>query len=206
MEVHIVRGRKAIEGAEIGRGWQTPPKCDETHLMSLVARGDRRAFESLYRLYHRRLARFLSNLLRKAELVEEVVNDTLLAVWRRPDSFSGKSKLSTWIFAIAYRKALRARSRFDEPLEESDAESRASEEAGPEQRLGRGQTHEALRVAIASLSADHRAVVHLTYFQELGYKEIAEIMDCPVDTVKTRMFYARRHLKNALCGSLADWL
>ena len=129
-----MRGCKATEGAEIETGWQTPSKCDETHLMGLVARGDRRAFESLYRSYHLRLARFLSNLLRKPELVEEVVNDTLLAVWRRPDSFSGKSKLSTWIFAIAYHKALRARSRLDEPLEGSDTESRASEEAGPEQQ------------------------------------------------------------------------
>lgn len=201
-----MRGCKATEGAEIETGWQTPSKCDETHLMGLVARGDRRAFESLYRSYHLRLARFLSNLLRKPELVEEVVNDTLLAVWRRPDSFSGKSKLSTWIFAIAYHKALRARSRLDEPLEGSDTESRASEEAGPEQQLRRGETREALLAAMGTLSDDHRAVVHLTYFQELGYKEIAEIMDCPVDTVKTRMFYARRHLKNALSGSLADWL
>src|ERR1700734_1756714 len=141
MEVYIVRGRKAIEGAEIEREWQTPPKCDETHLMSLVARGDRHAFESLYRLYHRRLARFLSNLLRKSELVEEVVNDTLLAVWRRPDSFSGKSKLSTWIFAIAYRKALRARTRYDEPVDDKEMEMLASDEAGPEQRLGHRQVH-----------------------------------------------------------------
>jgi RNA polymerase sigma factor (sigma-70 family) len=205
MEVHILRSREATEGAQIGTGLQAPPKCDDMHLMSRVALGDRNAFESLYRLYHRRVARFLSNLLRKPELVEEVVNDTLLAVWRRPEGYSGKSKLSTWIFAIAYRKALRARSRFDEPLEQSDTEPRASDEAGPEQQLRRGQTHAALLGAMDSLSADHRAVVHLTYFQELGYNEIAQIMDCPVDTVKTRMFYARRYLKSALSGSLADW-
>lgn len=201
-----MRGRKATEGAEVNTGWQTPPKCDETHLMTLVARGDRRAFEGLYRLYHRRVARFLSNLLRKPEIIEEVVNDTLLAVWRNPGAYSGRSKPSTWIFAIAYRKALRARSRFDEPAEEANAELRESEEVGPEQQAGRGQIHEALLGAMAALSADHRAVVHLTYFQELGYREIAEIMDCPVDTVKTRMFYARRHLKNTLSGNLTDWL
>ena len=201
-----MRSREATEGAQIGTELQAPPKCDDMHLMSRVALGDRNAFESLYRLYHRRVARFLSNLLRKPELVEEVVNDTLLAVWRRPEGYSGKSKLSTWIFAIAYRKALRARSRFDEPLEQLDTEPRASDEAGPEQQLRRGQTHAALLGAMDSLSADHRAVVHLTYFQELGYNEIAQIMDCPVDTVKTRMFYARRYLKSALSGSLADWL
>jgi RNA polymerase sigma-70 factor (ECF subfamily) len=59
---------------------------------------------------------------------------------------------------------------------------------------------------MASLSADHRAVVELTYFQDLSYREIAEIMECPVDTVKTRMFYARRQLKRCLDGELPDWI
>ena len=66
--------------------------------------------------------------------------------------------------------------------------------------------HDALITAMSSLSAEHRAVVDLTYFHELGYREIAEIMDCPVDTVKTRMFHARRKLKAAMPGSFADWL
>jgi RNA polymerase sigma-70 factor (ECF subfamily) len=56
------------------------------------------------------------------------------------------------------------------------------------------------------LSADHRAVLDLTYFHDVGYREIAEIMDCPVGTVKTRMYHARRHLKDMLAGRLADWL
>ncbi len=60
--------------------------------------------------------------------------------------------------------------------------------------------------AMGQLSSDHRTVVDLTYFHEIGYREIAEIMDCPVDTVKTRMFHARRHLKTMLAGRLADWL
>jgi RNA polymerase sigma factor (sigma-70 family) len=184
----------------------SPDPRDEARLLKRVAAGDRRAFEELYRIYHPRLTRFLSNLLRKPELVEEVLNDTLLAVWRQPDSYSGASKLSTWIFAIAYRKALRARARLDEPVEDPDADSRPSEEPGPEQHLGRQQVQRVLLEAMAGLSADHRAVVDLTYFHEFGYKDIAEIMACPVDTVKTRMFHARRNLRNAMAGCLADWL
>lgn len=183
-----------------------PTPDDEARLIRRVASGERGAFEELYRSYHPRLTRFLSNMLRKPELVEEVLNDTLLAVWRRPDSYSGASKLSTWIFAIAYRKALRARSRFDEPVEDKEMDARASEEAGPEQHLGHKQIQEVLMGAMEGLSADHRAVVDLTYFHEIGYKDIAEIMDCPVDTVKTRMFHARRNLRGALTGRLADWL
>jgi RNA polymerase sigma-70 factor (ECF subfamily) len=66
--------------------------------------------------------------------------------------------------------------------------------------------HDALLRAMDQLSADHRAVVDLTYFPGMGYREIAEIVDCPVDTVKTRMFHARRRLRQAIPGQLADWL
>jgi len=182
-------------------GAATRAAMDEARLLPRIVDGDRRAFEVLYRLYHPRLTRFLSGLMRKPELVEEVLNDTMMAVWRRPEGYSGESKLSTWIFAIAYRKALRARSRFDEPVED-----KVSEEAGPEQQLDRRQVQKALLGAMAQLSADHRTVVDLTYFHEFGYKEIAEIMACPVDTVKTRMFHARRNLKTVLAGGLTDWL
>jgi RNA polymerase sigma-70 factor (ECF subfamily) len=179
---------------------------DEARLMRRVACGERGAFEELYRLYHPRLTRFLSNMLRKPELVEEVLNDALMVVWKSPQSYKGAAKLSTWIFTIAYRKALRARSRWDEPIEDSDAEARPSDDVGPEQHLGQRQVQKVLLSAMAGLSADHRTVVDLTYFHEMGHREIAEIMACPVDTVKTRAFHARRHLKNALAGTLADWL
>lgn len=179
---------------------------DEAQLIVRIRARDLRAFESLYRRYHPRLARFLTNLLRRPHLVEEVLNDTMLVVWNRPDSYNGASRLSTWIFAIGYRKALKALRRYDDPLEDVQAESRASAEPGPEIQLGRRQAHEALLGAMGELSPDHRAVVDLTYFHEMGYREIAEIMDCPVDTVKTRMFYARRHLKRVLAGALTDWV
>jgi RNA polymerase sigma factor (sigma-70 family) len=201
----MVRSQGAAKSGGIDATALTSPH-DEARLIGQVARGERGAFEALYRLYHPRLTRFLSNLLRKPELVEEVLNDTLMAVWRSPDSYNGASKLSTWIFAIAYRKALRARSRLDEPMEDSGAESRPSDEAGPEQQLGQRQVQKVLLSAMDGLSATHRTVVDLTYFHDMGHREIAEIMACPVDTVKTRVFHARGYLKNALAGCLADWL
>ena len=175
----------------------------EAALFERVAARDLRAFESLYRLYHPRLARFLSAMTRRPALVEEVLNDTLYAVWRRPEAFHGKSKLSTWIFAIAYRKALKAMNRQDEPvLDDSWVALTPSDEAGPDQRLEDRETHAILARAIDELSPDHRAVVNLCYFQEMPYREIAEIVGCPVDTVKTRMFHARRHLKSRLAGDI----
>jgi RNA polymerase sigma-70 factor (ECF subfamily) len=179
---------------------------DDTHLIRRIIGKDLRAFEDLYRSYHPRLTRFLKNMLRSAPTVEEVLNDTMLVVWTHPDRYNGKSKVSTWIFAIAYRKALKALRRFDEPVEDKSAELRESEEAGPEQQLGQRQVQQALLKAMGELSHEHRSVVDLTYFHGAGYREIAEIMACPVDTVKTRMFHARRHLKSKLSGQLTDWL
>lgn len=91
-------------------------------------------------------------------------------------------------------------------VEEDRSELLPSSDATPEERSGETRSREALAAAIGVLSATHRAVVNLTYYQGFGYREIAEIMDCPVDTVKTRMFHARRHLKQSLAGDLADWL
>jgi RNA polymerase sigma-70 factor (ECF subfamily) len=175
-------------------------------LLGRIAEGDARAFEVLYRGYHSRLERFLANLVRKPEVVEELINDTMLAVWRGAEAYSGASKVSTWIFAIAYRKALRARQRLDEPVADVDAETRPSLEPGPEQQLDRTELRRRLLAAMDGLSANHRAVVDLTYFHDFDCREVAEIMGCPVDTVKTRMFHARRCLRSALAGDLTDWL
>ncbi|HLZ77912.1 MAG TPA: sigma-70 family RNA polymerase sigma factor [Sphingomonas sp.] len=183
-----------------------PSAEDDARLVTRIRARDLRAFEELYRNYHPRLSRFLTNLIHRPPLIEEVLNDTMLVVWDKPDSFNGASKLSTWIFAIAYRKAMKAVRRCDEPIEDKQAETRVSPDAAPDQRLGQQQAQAALLGAIGGLSPDHRAVVDLCYFHEIGYREIAEIMDCPVDTVKTRMFHARRHLKRMLAGELADWL
>ena len=190
---------------DAGRPGQPSPR-DDVRLIARVAAGDLRAFETLYKAYHGRLSHFLIRMVRRPVVVEEVVNDTMLVVWNRADTYNGQSKVSTWIFAIAYRRALKALRRMDEPMEDIYADRRPSEEAGPEQQLGQRQMRGVLNGAMETLSHDHRAVVHLAYYQELGYREIAEIMDCPVDTVKTRMYHARRNLRTQLAGELTDWL
>ena len=179
---------------------------DDARLMARIRAREIDAFEELYRDYHGRLTRFLYNLVRRPQLVEEVLNDTLMVVWDKPESFNGASKLSTWIFAIAYRKAMKAVRRQDEPVEDPWAEERVSPDASPEDELGRQKIQLLLTRAMSELSPEHRAVVDFTYFHEMGYREIAAIMGCPVDTVKTRMFHARRNLRRRLAGELPDWL
>jgi len=177
----------------------------ERRLLGQIAARQLPAFEALYREYHPRLTRFLDRMTRRANLVDELLNDTMLVVWNRAERYNGQCKVSTWIFAIAYRKALKALERLDEPLEDDDADLRWSGEPGPEQQLGLQQLQLALQRALAALSTEQRAVVALTYFHGADYREIAQIVDCPVDTVKTRMFHARRRLKTLLGGRLEDW-
>ncbi|HEX4742573.1 MAG TPA: sigma-70 family RNA polymerase sigma factor [Caulobacteraceae bacterium] len=179
---------------------------DEGSLVGRVAEGDQRAFDALYRLYLPRLRRFLGTMLSSPPMVEEVLDDTMFVVWTRSSSFDGASKVSTWIFSIAYRTGLSALRRRRETQSDDAQDERPSPDQGPEEQLAGKHARRAILRAMDRLSPEHRAVVDLTYFHELGYREIAQIVGCPVETVKTRMHYARRRLRHSMSGRLADWL
>ena len=182
--------------------------AEDRRLVACVCAHELAAFETLYRRYHPRLCRFLHRMLRPEHLVEEVLNDTLYVVWNQAERFNGTSKVSTWIFAIAYRKALKALSRHDDPLPECDEDDQAVADATerPEARMSLSQARAAIDAALRGLSVDQRAAVELTYFHGFSYPEIAAIVDGPTDTVKTRMFHARKRLRTAFGGQLDDWL
>jgi len=167
-------------------------------LIGRVAAGDLHAFETLFRIYHPRLDRFLSLMTARRTLVEEVLNDTMFVVWRRSRTYNGQSKVSTWIFAIAYRTALKALRDQDEPVETDPADELSSEDPGPEQQLMAEQIRAQVFRGLEALSAEQRSVLVLTYFHDLPYQEIARIVDCPIDTVKTRVFHGRRRLRALL--------
>ncbi|MBV8667008.1 MAG: sigma-70 family RNA polymerase sigma factor [Burkholderiaceae bacterium] len=191
-------------GVERGAGESLIAEVAETRLIGLIAKEDLPAFETLYRMYFPRLTRFLGRMTRSASVIEEVINDTMLVVWQKAGSFDGRSKLSTWIFAIAYRKALKAMQAFDEPVE-SDFESYPDLNAPqPEGELEQRQLQVMLAGALAALPLEQRSVVCLAYYHGMDYQEIAAVMDCPVNTVKTRMFHARRRMKDMLGTRLED--
>src|SRR5262252_872870 len=182
---------------------QPSPSSSEAELLALIAKGDRDAFERLYRAYLPRLTRFLQQLTRRQQAVEEAINDTMLVVWRKADRYSSESKVSTWIFAIAYRRGLKLLKRFDEPVADDSTWSLPGEDT-PETGVMQRELRAVLGAAMAQVSAEQRAVIELTYYQGCGYREIAEIMGCPVDTVKTRMFHARRRLRLLLAERRQD--
>ena len=176
--------------------------ADEAALIRRIAAGDRAALEALYRPYHRRLDRFLARLTRRADVIEEVINDTFWIVWQKAGDFRGDSRVSTWIVGIAYRCALKAlRDHGDEPAESLDA----SHELHPvDDPHARHELADWVAKGMSRLNAEQRATMELAYGAGHSLEEVAGIMDCEVSTVKARMFHARVKLRHVL-PVLAGW-
>lgn len=168
---------------------------DEASLLSRVAAEEIEAFETLYRLYSPRLQRFVRGITKQPMLIEEILDDTMMVVWRKAYTFNHTAKVSTWILAIAYRQSLKALKRHGEPVNEDAYDYADVSATGPDDALQHQELREHLDAALGTLSPEQRAVMELTYYFGYACREIAQIMGCPVDTVKTRMFYARRKLK-----------
>ncbi|GLQ49913.1 RNA polymerase sigma factor [Dyella flava] len=173
---------------------------EETALLERVAAEEKDAFDTLYRLYRPRLQRFLRGLTKQPGSVGEILDDTMMVVWRKAYTFNHLSKVSTWIFAIAYRQSLKALRRLGEPEEPESGERADLLAPGPDDVLQHQELRKHLDDALGTLSPEQRAVIELTYYFGYACSEIAQIMACPVDTVKTRMFYARRKLKASLAS------
>ncbi|MGH8252407.1 MAG: RNA polymerase sigma factor [Steroidobacteraceae bacterium] len=170
----------------------------ERRLLTRVAAGDREAFRELYIAYHRRLARFLTRITRHYEIAEEVINDTLWVVWRKAGDFRGDSRVSTWIMGIAYRRALKTlRSRSHVLF---DAVPIENEPLPAPDELGAAETSEWILLAMHHLPTEQRLALEFAYGYGHSCEEIASIMDCPVNTVKTRLFHARAKLRALLPG------
>jgi RNA polymerase sigma-70 factor, ECF subfamily len=165
----------------------------ELELLRQVAAGDRTAFKELYLIYHRRLARFLMRMTSRHDLIEEVINDTLWTVWLKAGDFRGDSLVSTWIVGITYRRALKALRRH------GAARPMLVEEVAvaPDVQL-EDENREWLGRALAELPLEQRMVMEFSYLMGHSCEEIAQIMQCPVNTVKTRMFHAREKLRRSL--------
>lgn len=177
---------------------------DTADLASLraTARGDRDAFAALYRRQHARLARFLRRFTTRQELIDEVVNDALWVVWRKAADFRGDSRVSTWITGIAYRCMLKAL-RDGAPRQEMgeallDAQQRAQAAAASVDTAPEAEQRNWVARGLLGLPDEQRMTLELAYFMGCSCEEIAQVMGCPVGTVKARMFHARVRLRSML--------
>lgn len=175
-------------------------------LIARIAAGDRRAFELLFTRYGERVFRYAHRLISDVTKAEEVTNDVMLEVWRTAGRFEGRSKVSTWILGITRHLALNAVRR--KTLDTVDVED--APELVDDKQIDAAVEHdrdvlgEGIRAALAMLSAEHRDVIELTFFHGCTYHEIAEIVGCPENTVKTRMYHAKRQLQSLLDGEGLD--
>jgi RNA polymerase sigma-70 factor (ECF subfamily) len=167
-------------------------------LVAKVAAGNRLAMHALFARHYTRVYRFVLRLIGNEAVAEDVTSEAFLCVWQQADRFEARSTFATWLLAIARNKAMtELRHRRDAfPDEEQDEAADPTDD--PEATYAAKHRGAVLRGCLARLSREHRAIIDLVYYHEKSVQEVAEIMDIPRNTVKTRMFYARRKLSQLL--------
>jgi RNA polymerase sigma-70 factor (ECF subfamily) len=176
----------------------TNTEADEV-LIQKVAGGDRLAMATLFDRHRPKVLAFIRRMVGNEALAEDLTADVFLSVWRSAAAFKGRSAVLTWVLAIARFKAISALRRPGEAeLDETQALQLADGAANPEQALARKRVGELVRTCLAKLSTDHREVLDLVYYHEKSADEVARMIKIPVNTVKTRVFYARKRLAQQL--------
>jgi RNA polymerase sigma-70 factor (ECF subfamily) len=168
-------------------------------LIGRIAAGDKPAMQALFERHQTRVYRFVLRLVRNEATAEDVISEVFLDVWRQADRFAGRSTVSTWLLGIARFKALTVLRK--RPVDELDEEMMAAipdEADDAEVALQKKDKAGIMRDCLRALSVDHREIVDLVYYHEKPVSEVAEILDIPEATVKTRMFYARKKLGDLL--------
>jgi RNA polymerase sigma-70 factor, ECF subfamily len=172
--------------------------ADDLVLLRRIGAGDRTAMKALYDAHSDALHRFLASRLGDAFEAADVAQETFLEVWRRPDRFGGRSRFRTWLFGIARNKAIdRIRKSRRTFLAEPD-ECAVDDAPNPEDVAVAASEAALVRACIAKLSDAHRSAIHLAFYGEFRYEEIAEIEGAPVGTIKTRILHAKRLLMHCL--------
>jgi RNA polymerase sigma-70 factor (ECF subfamily) len=173
--------------------------AQDTELIRRIAAGDEGALRGLVAAHQTRVFRFVMRLLRNAAAAEEVTSEVFVEVWRHAGKFQGASAPGTWMLSIAHHRAVsRLRKRQEEAWDDDAAGALPDGGDDPEMALQKADKGAILRLCLDKLSAEHKAVVDLVYYHELSVSEVAEVLKIPANTVKTRMFYARKRLSELL--------
>ena len=173
--------------------------ASDEELIRAISGGNRHAMKLLYARHSVRVSRFALRFVADESVAEDLVNDVFLDVWRKAGAFAGRSQVSTWLLAIARNKAITVtRRRSCDPLNDDICETIQDGADDPETVMGKSQTRSLLFQCLTNLSAAHREVIDLVYYHGKSIDEVAEIIQVPPNTVKTRMFYARNRLAKLL--------
>jgi RNA polymerase sigma-70 factor (ECF subfamily) len=175
--------------------------ASDSDLLTAVAQGDRSAFERLYHCYEKRVYQYVKTLVADASLAEEIVGDTMFAVWRGAGSFACTSRVSTWIFGIARHKSLDAIRRSGRRQREGESDGAIDlphPQDRPDEGVFRIELAKLTQRAMAALSREHQEILRLVFYEEQPYEEISTLLGIPANTVKTRVYYAKQRLKEQL--------
>ena len=168
-------------------------------LVDRVAKGDRAAVRLLFMRHHARVYRFVARQTGSEMMADDIANEVFLELWRQAPSFEGRSEVSTWLLGIARFKALSLLRKKKEDWIDDEAAAAVPDGADtPEVVTMKEDKAAALRRFVDALPEEHRVVIDLAYYHGQSVSEISEVLDIPVATVKTRMFYARKKLGEAL--------
>jgi RNA polymerase sigma-70 factor, ECF subfamily len=174
-------------------------QLSDNALIMRIAAGNQEAMRYLFARHQNSVYRFLLRIVRNEALAEDILSEVFFEVWRHAASFQGRSSVSTWLLAIARYKALSAcRRRRDDQLDDEVAQSIFGPSAAAESLLEETDRDERLLVALRKLSDEHREIIDLVYYHGKSVKEVALTKGLPTGTVKTRMFYARKRLAEAV--------
>ncbi|SNY94194.1 RNA polymerase sigma-70 factor, ECF subfamily [Cohaesibacter sp. ES.047] len=177
----------------------------DLELLRQIASNDRKAIALLYQRHHLRLYRYLLRFVKSEAVAEELVNETFIDVWRAAGKFEGRSQVSSWIISIGRNKAISLlRKKSDAELDDDYATSLEDDSDTPEVTTLKQDKAVLMRICINKLSDEHREAIDLVYYQEKAIKEIAVILSVPENTVKTRVFHARKKLSELLSKSGID--
>ena len=196
----ILYGQRIIHRAN---HHMTPQELDLDLIRRMVS-GDENSVRELYAAYGQRLYAYALRLTADPAIAEDVTQDTLVTAWRTASRFRGEARLITWLLGIVHHCAMKALRHTSQPLsamEETLPESGAS----PEEQAQSGETNRWIQQGLQSLSAEHRAVLELVFYQGLTLNEVAEVCGCPLGTVKSRLSYARQHLRGVLSRTEENW-
>ncbi len=178
------------------------PVVDEEPDIALVRRlaaGDEGALRLLYEVYGRRLLAYALRLTGSRALAEEVLQDSLLAAWQGARSFRGDGRPIAWLLGIVHHQAMNATRRKQLPALELDEALTAPARAPlPEAHTEAMERQQALARGLQQLSPEHRAVLDLVFFQGLTLAEAAQVCNCPLGTIKSRLSYAKAQLAGHL--------
>lgn len=171
----------------------------EGEIVARIADGERQALDTLYQRYAQPLFGYLLTLTADRGLAEEILQDTFVAAWRAAARFEGRASVKTWLFGIARRQAHNSLRRRNLTLtDDTTLEQAPSDEPEPEEAVLRDADRQALSEAIMRLRPVHREVLLLAFVHELSYAEMANLLDVPLGTIRSRLSNARRLLRDIL--------